>query len=94
MIHNLKMPDGTIKAVDCKIGTGLFDRNGKEIFEGDRVKNPRHNPDDPMSTAEYIVVYDPEQAAFVYRDKFMTVPHPNDPLPFLADDGDFEIVND
>ena len=39
MKHNLKFPDGTIKAVDCKIGSGVFDRNGKEIFEGDRVKS-------------------------------------------------------
>ena len=37
MIHNLKMPDGTIKAVDCKIGSGVFDKNGREIFEGDVV---------------------------------------------------------
>lgn len=38
MKHNIKLPDGTIKAVDCKIGSGVFDRNGKEIFESDRVK--------------------------------------------------------
>ena len=37
MIHNLKFPDGTIKAVDCKIGSGVFDKNGREIFEGDVV---------------------------------------------------------
>ena len=37
MIHNLKMPDGTIKAVDCKIGSGVFDKNGREIFEGDKL---------------------------------------------------------
>lgn len=38
MKHNLKFPDGTIKAVDCKLGSGVVDRNGKEIFEGDYVK--------------------------------------------------------
>ena len=37
MIHNVKFSDGTIKAVDCKLGSGVFDRNGREIFEGDHV---------------------------------------------------------
>ena len=37
MKHNLKMPDGTIKAVDCKLGTGIKDKYGREIFEGARV---------------------------------------------------------
>lgn len=42
MKHNLKLPDGTIKAVECKLGSGIFDKHGKEIFEGDRVTNGRH----------------------------------------------------
>ena len=37
MKHNLKLPDGTIKAVECKLGSGIFDKNGREIFEGDVV---------------------------------------------------------
>lgn len=39
MKHNIKLPDGTIQTIDCKLGSGVVDRNGKEIFEGDRVKS-------------------------------------------------------
>lgn len=38
MIHNIKLPDGTIKAVDCKLGTGIKDKYRREIFEDDIVK--------------------------------------------------------
>lgn len=38
MKHNIKLPDGTIQTLDCRLGSGVFDFNGKEIFEGDRVK--------------------------------------------------------
>lgn len=38
MIHNIKLPDGTIKAVDCKLGSGIFDKYRREIFEGDIVR--------------------------------------------------------
>ena len=37
MIHNIKI-NGEIKSADCKIGSGIYDKNGREIFEGDKVK--------------------------------------------------------
>lgn len=37
MIHNLRRKDGTIYPVDVEIGSGIQDKNGREIFEGDNV---------------------------------------------------------
>lgn len=38
MKHNIKLPDGTIQSIECKLGTGIKDYYGNEIFEGDRVR--------------------------------------------------------
>ena len=37
MKHNIRI-NGEVKEIDCEIGSGLYDKNGREIFEGDRVK--------------------------------------------------------
>lgn len=37
MKHNIRI-NGEIKTVDCELGSGTLDKNGKEIFEGDTVK--------------------------------------------------------
>lgn len=29
---------GQLEEIDCEFGSGVFDKNGREIFEGDRVK--------------------------------------------------------
>ena len=36
MKHNIRI-NGQVKEIDCELGSGVFDKNGKEIFEGDRV---------------------------------------------------------
>ena len=38
MIHNLRRKDGTVYPLDVLLGSGILDKHGKEIFEGDRVK--------------------------------------------------------
>ena len=37
MKHNIRI-NGEVKEIDCEIGSGILDKNGREIFEGDRVK--------------------------------------------------------
>jgi len=37
MKHHIRI-NGEIKEIDCEFGSGILDKNGREIFEGDRVK--------------------------------------------------------
>jgi len=37
MKHNIRI-NGEVKEIDCELGSGILDKNGREIFEGDRVK--------------------------------------------------------
>ena len=36
--HSIKSNEGIIKAIECKLGTGMVDSHGNEIFEGDDVR--------------------------------------------------------
>lgn len=36
MIHNVRI-NGEVKEIDCELGSGVLDKNGIEIFEGDTV---------------------------------------------------------
>ena len=38
MKHSIKI-NGEIKEINCQFGTGYFDKNNQEIFEGNKVRN-------------------------------------------------------
>lgn len=36
MKHNIRI-NGQVKEIDCELGSGILDENGREIFEGNKV---------------------------------------------------------
>lgn len=39
MKHNIRIK-GQEQELDCELGSGILDKNGREIFEGDKVITP------------------------------------------------------
>lgn len=37
MKHNIRI-NGEVKEIDCEFGSGILDKHGREIFEGDNVE--------------------------------------------------------
>lgn len=37
MKHNIRI-NGEVKEIDCELGSGILDKNGREIFEGNKLQ--------------------------------------------------------
>lgn len=49
MKHNIRI-NGQVKEIDCELGSGILDKHGREIFEGDKVKALTPNGDYEIGT--------------------------------------------
>lgn len=49
MKHNIRI-NGQVKKIDCELGSGILDKHGREIFEGDKVKALTPNGDYEIGT--------------------------------------------
>ena len=53
MKHSIRI-NGKIQTLDCELGTGILDTNGREIFEGDIVKVVYDDGDTDAGKVEFV----------------------------------------
>ena len=83
MKHNIRI-NGEVKEIDCELGSGILDKNGREIFEGDKVKIQL----DKNDVREGIIVYN------FYDEGSFSVNYAFDGYIAFDDISAFEIVDD
>lgn len=83
MKHNIRI-NGKVQELDCELGSGILDKNGKEIFEGDKVRSYDDNGD---CVDEGIVRF---ERGVLYMDSCGSI----DFAVQDYDDGELEIVDD
>lgn len=52
MKHNIRI-NGQVQEMDFELGSGIFDKNGREIFEGDIVKVTFDDDDTDAGKVEF-----------------------------------------
>ena len=65
MKHKIRI-NGEVKELDCEFGSGILDKNGKEIFEGDKVTYIDWVDGDEWQSEGVMEIYDLE---FIIRDR-------------------------
>ena len=78
MKHNIRI-NGEVKKIDFELGSGVLDKNGREIFEGDKV-NFMNEIIGVVSRNRY--------GEFIFKDR-----HDNEFIVYMLSTG-LEIVDD
>ncbi|MBR4031110.1 MAG: hypothetical protein IKJ07_00060 [Clostridia bacterium] len=57
MKHNIRI-NGQVQELDCEIGTGICDKTGREIFEGDQVTDGKKVFSVELEGGDFNLVHD------------------------------------
>lgn len=64
MKHRIRI-GGEIKELECEIGSGVLDKNGREIFENDLVKECTSEAYPELNTYYHVVIFRRGELLFI-----------------------------